>query len=100
MKHALLALAAVLVWLVYEADRDARLWADVEAGRDAALVLRHFHTEDRRVWIVPEPPPGSRTLDRAPRGAEGSAHATGRIEREQSIRLFGPGVSRRHQIHV
>lgn len=98
MKSVLLALAIILICVVYEIDRGARLWADWQT--QAAAAGGAPSAETTRIWIPRGDAYDGGPVLRVPRDAAESAPAAGRVEREQSIRLFGPGVSRQRQIRV
>jgi hypothetical protein len=99
MKPALLALAVILACAVYELDRESRLAAVwhtwVQVDRPLIEELRTGNAG------LPAGDEGGNGYVRPGRDtAEGHAARTGSVEREHSIRLFGPGVSRRQQIRV
>jgi hypothetical protein len=99
MKPALLALAVILAWSVYELDRESRLAADwhtrVQVDR---LLFEELRTGDAKLPAGDEAGNGDMRPGRE--SVEGHAARTGSVQREHSIRLFGPGVSRRQQIRV
>jgi hypothetical protein len=99
MKPALLALAVILACAVYELDRESTLAAawhtPVQIDRLLADELRTGDAE------LPAGDEGGNDYVRPGRGTvEGHTARTGSVVREHSIRLFGPGVSRRQQIRV
>ncbi len=95
MKPVLLVLAVILACTVYEIDREARItWhPDVSRALDIA-------PQDGLPWGWEDHSAGSAGVLPAPREAGTRGRPTGQVEREHSIRLFGPGVSRRQQIRV
>lgn len=99
MKSVLLALAVILTCVAYEIDRGARLWADWQTQAAAGADFGGQAAETTRIWIPRGGYDGGPVL-RVPRDAADSAPAAGPVEREHSIRLFGPGVSRQRQIRV
>ena len=100
MKSVLLALAVILTCVVYEIDRGARLWADWQTQAATGPVVNGQSAETAQMWIPREGVYDRGLVLRVPRDAADSAPAAGRVEREHSIRLFGPGVSRQRQIRV
>ena len=88
MKTMLLAFAVILACAAYDLDGGAAAWpgSDLEQRLDAQL-------RDGAWRPAAEGDEGGIEA-RMPDGAAGT------IEREQSIRLFGPGVSRKQQIRV
>jgi len=99
MKSALLALSVILACIAYELDRGPRVADDwhtqVEVDR---LLNEEVHAGSS--WMPAEDDSGTAYVRPAPHVAEGHTARTGSVEREHSIRLFGPGVSRRQQIRV
>jgi hypothetical protein len=99
MKSVLLALAVILACVVYEADRESRLAADWHPQAEVDRVL-NGQLRAREAWTPREVVPDGAATEPMPRDDYGPGTAPGRIERENSIRLFGPGVSRKQQIRV
>ncbi|MGE5522893.1 MAG: hypothetical protein ACM3SS_04190 [Rhodospirillaceae bacterium] len=98
MKPMLLAVAVILTLAVYEMDRGARLATEWQTQLEVERLLDEDAGERGRMAIDGES--GSERARPMPHRGIGSHAATGRVEREQSTRLFGPGVSRRQQIRV
>jgi hypothetical protein len=92
MKPVLLTVAVILACVVYETDRGSRLRAE---WHSEAIVGRVLNAQPGDLGMRM---PGSD--ESGPHEAEVPGVAAGRIEREKSIRLFGPGVSRKQQIRV
>lgn len=99
MKPALLALAVILACALYESDRGPRLAADWHTQVDVERLLGETPRKGN-TWIPAEDDSSSAYALPGRHDAEPRAGRTGRVEREHSIRLFGPGVSRRQQIRV
>jgi hypothetical protein len=97
MKPALLALAVILACAVYELDRESRFAADWHTQLEVERLLDEELRGDK-AWMPAEN--GSAYVRSGPSEVGGRNARTGSVEREQSIRLFGPGVSRRQQIRV
>lgn len=99
MKPALLALAVILACVVYELDRESRLAADwhtrVQVDR---LLIEELRTGDAGLPAGDEG--GNGHMRPGQETVEGHAARTGSVVHEHSIRLFGPGVSRRQQIRI
>ena len=99
MKAALLALAVILGCAAYELGRESSLAADIDTRAQIDRLLMEG-SRAGSVWL-PAGDDGDNAYVRSdPRGEDGRAAQTGSVEREQSIRLFGPGVSRRQQIRI
>jgi hypothetical protein len=99
MKPALLALAVILACAVYELDHESRLAADWHTRvRVDRPLIEELRTGDTGLSAGDDG--GNGQLQPGQETVEGRAARTGSIERERSIRLFGPGVSRRQQIRV
>ena len=98
MKAALPALAVILACAVFELDRESSLATDWSTRPEVDRLLMEKLRADRE-WL-PAGDGGGNAYVRVVPGAGGPAARTGSVEREQSIRLFGPGVSRRQQIRV
>lgn len=99
MKHALLALAVALACVVYELDGEFRV-ADGWHTRTELERLLHEELREGGVWLQADQAPEAAIVQPAAEEARSPHARTGSVEREQSIRLFGPGVSRRQQIRV
>lgn len=99
MKPVLLALALIAACVVYEIDRDARLRSEWRSMVIMDRVMGDTPAQ-RGVWTPRHHVPDHGAAAPAPHEADAHGMATGRVEREKSIRLFGPGVSRRQQIRV
>lgn len=95
MKALLLALAALLACAVYEIDREARITRHPYVGGAIDLA-----SPEARLWADDEAPPAG-LAGIAPLPHPGSrSPVAGRVEREHSIRLYGPGVSRKYQTRI
>jgi hypothetical protein len=99
MKPALLALAVILACAVYELDRESTLAADWHTPVQIDRLL----SEESRTGDAESPAghDGGNGYMRPDRETVlGHTARTGSVVREHSIRLFGPGVSRRQQLRV
>jgi len=99
MKPVLLALAVIVACVVYEMDRDSRLEAGWHTQLEVGRVLNETLNKHGG-WMPAEEESGSAVALPAPHELDAPRRGIGKVERELSIRLFGPGVSKRQQIRV